>query len=85
MVSRVMVPSRIRSQLASRSRATEALKSVSVGLCNVSATSFRFIAASWSFAPAITSRPKSVSCDIAQIALLWCCSTNSFTPDRIWS
>ena len=43
-VSRTMPPTRIRSQLASCSLATEALKSVSVGLCSVSAASFMFIA-----------------------------------------
>ena len=85
IVSRTMPPTTIRSQLASCSRAAAALKSVSVGLCNVAATTVIPIALSWSFTPSVMSRPKSVSCDIEQTALLWCCSTNNFTPARIWS
>ena len=44
VVSRTMVPRTITSQFASRSLVTAALKSVSVGLCAVVATTFMPIA-----------------------------------------
>ena len=82
MVSRTMVPKNTTSHLASRKRAAAEVKSVSVGLCLVSAVSFMPWTLSWSATPSVTSRPKSVSCASVQIAFLPRFSAKYFTAAR---
>ena len=82
MVSRTMVPSTTRSQFASRNLATLALKSVSVGLCAVLATSFMPIAS--------VCRIDADQAFLAEVGVLVHqadrflprCSTKYFTPAR---
>ena len=85
MVSRTIVPRTTISQFASRSLVTADVKSVSVGACAVRATICKPSACASASAPANTSRPKSESWYIAQIALRTFCCTKYCTPERISS
>ena len=85
MESRTMVPSAINSHFASRNLVIGAVKSWSVGLCEVVSTSLMPSFSAYSLAPSRISLPKSVSWYITQIAFLPFVLTKYSMPDRIWS
>ena len=83
IVSRTIVPMQTRSQPASLSRLTCALKSVAVGLNVATAPSFSFITPIWSTTPAWMSLPKSVSSYIEPMTFRPLVSAKYFTQERI--